>query len=209
VAAGSFTVPRNPVSTLVNSRGVKRLLDRFPRIYNSSMNKGFRQLGSSFFTQLGKQRLVPGIFQVKRKFNRKASKAERAGFTKRQFGQKDLERKGIRIHTKNPALVARELGATIRPRRGEFLFIRGEFKGRSKKVQRAQGAFLSRQVKTLGRVKFKKPIIAKKRIVRIPPKLGFFEFWRRFRPRRIEIFLAQSRDAIRRAARRLGSGSAA
>jgi hypothetical protein len=202
---GSSSVP-DPVTAKLNERPVRRLLQRFPKIFNSSMNKSFRQLGSSFYTQFGKERLRKGIFQVKRKFNRRASKAERAGFSRKQFGQKDLEKKGIRLFTRNPAAIARELGATIRPRKGEFVFIRGEFQGKSKKTQRAQAKFFGRQAKLGSGIRYARPIVAKKRVVRIAPKLGFLNSWRNFQPRRREIFLRGSRDAIRRAALRLGGG---
>lgn len=197
-------------SFVVNTDGVARMFRQAPKIFNSQMNRTFPTAASKFLREFSKARLKKGIYQVRRrvKARRKATgqpsipaKARAAGFTASVRGRQDLDKKEFRIRNRNPLITIREKGGVIRPKRGEYLYVRGDFRGRGAAARRT--AFQARQA--MRGKQYKRPIVAKVRQVVVAARLGFYSTWRGFRPTLRGLF----RDGLRAAVKRMAGRRAA
>jgi hypothetical protein len=195
----------------VETKAVQRLFYDMPKILNQQMNRTFPQSATAFLKHFSKTRLVRGVYDVKRKSKKKKkrtptgqvsvpAKARLAGFAASVRGRQDLDHKEFRVRTSNPLLLIRERGGTIRPRRGQWLYIRGKFTGRGAVARRK--AFAEQQ-RAAGS-KYSRPIVARVRQVVVPAVLGFYKAWRRWRPE----FRVKLREGLQAAVRRMASSRA-
>lgn len=203
-------MPQADVRFVIRDERVKALAREAPGIMNSQMNRAFRSLGSGFAKYFARTRLIPGVYRVRRKSTKRAStprggisigkKAGLAGFSAKLTGTKRLADKRMVLQARNPALVIREKGGVIHPRRGQWLFIRGEgFRGRG--AQERQARFVKHQVARYGKKKHDRPIVAKVRQVTVKANLRFSRTWRAFAGQRHGIFEKALSEVVRRVAR--------
>lgn len=101
-----------------------------PKHLNANLNRQSRSATSEFGRQFTAERLGPGGIEIHRRgqFKKPAKgqpslpiKMRRAGFVARLRGEQKIDRKRLRISTRNPAMVSHELGLTVRADRGGFL----------------------------------------------------------------------------------------
>jgi hypothetical protein len=208
---GCLAVPQDGVSFTVRDKRLKSLIKQFPRIMNTEMNRAFKLLGSQFARYFAKTRLIAGVYRVRRKSAVKGKrsgggainmgkKARLAGFGAKLMHPKSLTQKVMRLNSRNPALTIKEKGGIIRPKKGEYLYIRGEFKGRGAKSRRSQFAQGQHFKKQRGGRKHDKPIVALVRSVKVKATLGFSRAWKRWSAKRRDILHKRLVEATRRAA---------
>jgi len=190
----------NSLNITINDKTARRLIEGFPKFVNQAMNRGYQAVTTEFGRTFVKQRLRKGILKVST--GRKArpqgkgqvklpSKMRLLGF-KAVIGRRDsIDDKSLSIRTNNPIVRIKERGGPIRPVKGKFLFLRGDFKGRGAKARRA--AFQAKG----GR--FKKPITAKKRQIIVKAVLGFRRLWQSMKPKTIARLDKSLVDASKRA----------
>lgn len=196
-----------PSKSDVNSQRLERFLSRVPDFYNSELNRAFSSTIGAFTRKFTKERLSGGAgITVRRRIRRRKKtgekaaprsrknpgqpfvpvKARAAGFKASLSGLDSIAKKRGEFRTSNPVMLAHELGATIRPKRGRYLTISIN-KKRLKKDRR-----------------FKRgTIVARVRQVRLKPRLGFDKTWRSFLPE-AQQRLAKARDRATQRANRLG-----
>lgn len=191
----------------VETKAVQRLFDDMPKVLNAQMNRTFPTAASAFLKHFVKTRLVKGIYRVRRKARKAGkrapgqpavpAKARAAGFGAKVTGRKDLNRKAFSVRTSNPLLLIRETGGTITPKKGQWLYIRGDFKGRGATQRRK--AYAERQRAAGSR--YSRPIVARVRQVVQPAVLGFYSTWRGWRGK----FRERLRDGLKAAVKRMAS----
>ena len=194
----------------VHDSHVKALFREFPKIANAEVNRGYNRTVVAFMAEFTRTRLVKGIFDPRRKVRLKkppkgqpviAAKARKAGFVARLYGEQKLAGKHVRAYTGSPLLLVREHGGIIRPKKKDYLYIRGDEKrafGRSAKGKARQArweAWRSQQKWS----RWKKPIVAKVKQVGPFPRLGFYSAWRQFQTKIAERMDGVVKQIVRRA----------
>lgn len=180
-------------------REVIQMMEASPRVANQEMNAAFRVAGGIFY-RLFNARLSGAGITVKRRVGRGKSgrgnirvpaKARAMGFMARVSGMGNIQRKTLRMGTRNPAMVAHEFGAVIRARRTPFLRISIE----SRKEARAT----SQPTRQL-------PFFIQARQVILRPKLGFYMTWGMARAPILERLKRAAERIVRRASKRSAGG---
>jgi hypothetical protein len=186
----------------INDREVKRLMRDAPRVFNAEFNRSFARAAGAFYKKFAKERLKKGGIQVRRRLAKKASgggvsvpaKARALGFRGALLGRGELHRKAALMSNSNPVAVIHETGGTIRPRRGNFLFVRVK----SVAALRRAGVKVKRGAR---------PKVIKVRQVTIKPRLGFFSTWRAFLPELRQRLATSLKAASDRAVARAKRGT--
>jgi len=175
------------IRALVLDRAVLRLLQSIPKEANAEYNRSLRTIGGLFMRKFTSERLRKGVIEVHRKGSPKRAglfiplKARLAGFTGRLEGQKGLERKRVRLGTRNPVMIAHETGAIIRPIRAEYLRLRFRTFAIATRAEGISFIF--------------------SKLVRLPARLGFIATWLGFQPTaRFELEKALDRSLKRASA---------
>lgn len=176
------------------------MLREAPDIFNREFNRGFRLTMGAFYRRFAAERLRKGGIQVRRRIARGGrggifvpAKARALGFRGRMENTGRLGGKAAIASNRSPVAKAHEFGATIRPKRGKYLFI----PVKSAAAARRAGVALKRG---------QKPKVLRVRRVTIKRRLGFFATWRAFRGEAIqrmgEALKRAAAATIRRAKRR-------
>jgi hypothetical protein len=172
---------------------IDALIDEAPKTFNAEMNREFARTGTDFFRQFQRERLSgkSGI-QVRRRVRSRSpgrggvavpAKARAMGFNGILRVREKLDGKELLLRNSNPIAIAHEEGATIRPKKGQYLFVRI----RNLAAARRAGVQIRR-----GR----KPRVIRIRQVKLRPRLGFIASW-----------TAYVRTAIQRLGQALERGS--
>lgn len=176
-----------------------------PKAFNSAFNRGFSSTMGAFTRKFARERLRKGGVQVRRRTSgggRSAGvfvprKMKALGFKGVLSGRKKLQRKFAEVRTRNPVAIAHEEGATIRPRRGNFLVI----PVRNVSAARRAGVSIPRG---------SRPAFLRVRQVRLKARLQFLATFRRFQPeaiRRLNQALQRGAESAIRQAKRRAKGS--
>lgn len=181
---------------VVRDEAVLGAFQEAPRVLNSEFNRSFSRLGGAFYRRFARERLRRGGIQVRRKIARGGTggisipaRARALGFRGFLLGRENLNGKAALLRNTNPVAYAHEVGATITPRRGKYLFLRVKNLSAARKA----GVRIRRG---------EKPAVIRVRRVRIEARLGFFATWRAFLPEaRIRVFRSLQ-EGVRRAVER-------
>jgi len=125
------------ITLKIDDARVRYLLEtQFPKETASSLRRAFSGIASNFTTQISKQRLKPGIYNVRRKAKKGTPKgggrmrinkrAQAAGFkaTLKPPGEARIGKLQFEVRTSNPLLTSREFGRSQTPKRGQYLYAR-------------------------------------------------------------------------------------
>lgn len=158
----------------IDDAQVKALLRQAPDVFNREFNRGFSRTMGAFYRKFTSERLKKGGIQVRRKGKTGGGggvfvpkKARFFGFTGKLEGKQRLGGKVVIGANRSPVAKAHEFGATIKPKKGQFLFVRI---GSAAAARRA-GIKIKRG---------QKPTVIRVRRVVIKPRLGFLKTFRAF-----------------------------
>lgn len=178
------------------------------RFYNASYNRSLRRTMSAFSRDFANKKLTgaDAAYRVRRRGGSKnlggnripiAKKAKTAGFKATIEKPNTIKGKTVMMRTRNPALVLRERGGVITPRRGKYLAV---------KIRTAKGrARLNRRFKaTRGRATRRLPFPVNVRRVRIEAKLGLLKHFAGYIGKTMTILFAGHNEATKRWSERLG-----
>ena len=188
---------KDTLSITIDDRALRGLFNAFPRIANSEVNRGYKQVAAGFMKDFTKKRLVKGVFHVKRKGVFKSPKgqpvipvkARKAGFIAKLGGRERLRGKWVEIRNSSPLITIREKGGVITPKPGKkWLYIHSDpgskyAFGKKRKGKLGGGAAHYKWKQGKAQAFNSRPITAKMKKVGPFPRLGFKAAWSAYRSR--------------------------
>ena len=128
----------------IESSQVKAVLREAPKFVNAGANRAFTQSGQDMGRELGRNQFGSrGVYTVRRKdrvhaprkprfkLNRKATLAGATGYLNDAH---TLKGKSMKVEIRNPLLQQLQYGATIRPKKGDYLAVK--LRNKSGKVRK-------------------------------------------------------------------------